>query len=220
MPGSGVKVFTLPPLEHGRKVVFKPLTLPPNWEETFAAQDTQMVFLNTIITGILISIGFLAILYTICKKCRYVSSIPRICFPIYLISNFLRGTARTDIFVEIINLSTAKSLWAYFTTCAVHPSQLRITGYPATRDLAIIKVCYVRQLQIDWQNIVLCDTSRNIVKLPPCGHLSIWTTDSLESIEQHQPYQIRVFGRILDQIQLIKIKDDVMQNGPPNYCLY
>ena len=220
MPGGRVKAFTLPSLENGQKVVFKPPTLPPNWEETFLAQDKQIVFLNTLITGFLISVGLLAILYTLCKKCRYVSSIPRICFPIYPISNFLWGTARTDIFVEIINLSTAKSLRAYFTTCAVHPSQLRITGYPAARDIAIIKVCCVCQLQVDWQNIVLCNTSRNIVKLPPCGHLSIWTTDSLKSVEQHQPYQIRVFGRILDQIQLIEIKDDVMQNGPPDYCLY
>ena len=216
----GVKACTLPPLHDGRKINFKPPTLPPNWEETFNAQDKQIVFLNTVITGVLITIGILAILYTICKKCRYVSSVPRVCFPIYLVSNFLRGTARMDIFVEIINISTAKAVWAYFTTCAVHPSQLRITAYPTARDMAIIKICCIRQLQVDWQNIVLCDTSHNVIKLPVCGHLSIWTTDGLESIENHQPYQIRVFGRILDQIQPIEIKEDALQNGPPDYCLY
>ena len=72
-------------------------------------------------------------LYTICKKCRYVSSIPRVCFPIYPVRNFLRGTVRTDIFVGVVNISTAKSIWAYFATCAVHPSQLRITGYPSAQ---------------------------------------------------------------------------------------
>ena len=185
--------------------------LPPNWEETFNAQDKQIVFLNTVITGVLITIGILAILYTICKKCRYVSSVPRVCFPIYPVSN---------IFVEIINISTAKAVWAYFTTCAVHTSQLRITAYPMARDMAIIKICCVCQLQVDWQNIVLCDTSRNVIKLPVCGHLSIWTTDGLESIENHQPYQIRVFGRILDQIQPNKIKEDALWNGPLDYCLY
>ena len=216
----GVKAFTLPPLHDGHKINFKPPTLPPNWEETFNAQDKQIVFLNTVITGVLITVGILAILYTICKKCRYVSSVPRVCFPIYPVSNFLRGTARTDIFVEIINISTAKVVWAYFTTCAVHPSQLRITAYPTARDMAIIKICCIRQLQVDWQNIVLCDTSCNVIKLPVCGHLSIWTTDGLESIENHQPYQIRVFGRILDQIQPIKIKEDALRNGPLDYCLY
>ena len=140
---AGVKAFTLLPLHDGRKINFKPPTLPPNWEETFNAQDKQIVFLNTVITGVLITIGILAILYTICKKCRYVSSVPRVCFPIYPVSNFLCGTAHTDIFVEIINISTAKAVWAYFTTCTVHPSQLRITAYPTARDMAIIKICCI-----------------------------------------------------------------------------
>ena len=97
----------------------------------FVAQEKHVVFLNTIITAILIAIRLFAVLYTICKKCRYVSTLPRVCFPIYPVSNFLWGTARTDIFVEVINISTAKSIWAYFTTCAVYPLQLRITGYPS-----------------------------------------------------------------------------------------
>ena len=178
------------------------------------------MFLNTVITGVLITVSILAILYTVCKKCCYVSSVPQVCFPIYPVSNFLRGMAHTDIFVEIINISTAKAVWAYFTMCAVHLSQLRITAYPTASNMAIIKNCCIRQLQVDWQNIVLCDTSHNIIKLPVCGHLSIWTTDGLESIEKHQPYQIRVLGRILDQIQPIKIKEDVLQTGPLDYCLY
>ena len=196
-PNSGVKAFTLPPFKNGelqKEFTFRPPTLPPNWEEMFMAQEKHIVFLNTIITAILIAIGLLAVLYTVFKKCRYVSSLPRVCFPIYPVSNFLRGTARTDIFVEVINISTAKSIWAYFTTCAVHPSQLRITGYPSAHDMSIIKICCVRQLQIDWQNIILCDTCQKVIKLPPCGHLSVWQTDSLETIENQQPYQIKIFG--------------------------
>ena len=58
-----------------------------------------------------------------------------------------------------------------------------------------------------------------VVKLPPCGHLSVWQTHSLESIENQQPYQIKVFGQILHQIMPIEIKDDVMQ-PPLDYQLY
>ena len=50
----------------------------------------------------------------------------------------------------------------------IHPSQLQITGYPQD-DMHIIKLCCCKQLQIDWQNIVLCDLDRNIVKLPALG---------------------------------------------------
>ena len=77
--------------------------------------------------------------------------------------------------------------------------------------MSIIKICCVRQLQVDWQNIILCDTHQKVIKLSHCGHLSVWQTDALETIENQQPYQIKVFGRILDQILPIEIKDDVMQ---------
>ena len=66
---------------------------------------------------------------------------------------------------------------------------------------------------------MLCDTKQHVVQLPVCGHLSISQRDPLESIDTHQPYQIKVFGQILDQIMPIEIKDDVMQ-PPLDYRLY
>ena len=133
------------------------------------------------ITTILIIITLLAILYTIFKKCRYVSSLPRVCFPLYPFSTILRGTARTDIFVEVVNLASAEAMWAHFASVAVHPSQLRITGYPRAYDMHIIKLCCCRQLQVDWQNIILwirketrAPTSiRNVVQPPWTGHFWI-----------------------------------------------
>ena len=144
------------------------------------------------------------------KKCRYVSSLPRVCFPLYPFSTILRGTARTDIFVEVVNLASAEAMWAHFASVAVHPSQLRITGYPRAYDMHIIKLCCCRQLQVDWQNIILCDLDRNIIKLPAAlGKISIWSTNDLESIETNIPYQIRVYGRVLDLVIPLEIKDDV-----------
>ena len=149
------------------------------------------------------------ILYTIFKKCRYVSSLPRVCFPLYPFSTILRGTARTDIFVEVVNLASAEAMWVHFASVAVHPSQLRITGYPRAYDMHIIKLCCCRQLQVDWQNIILCDLDRNIIKLPALGKISLWSTNDLESIEANIPYQIRVYGRVLDLVIPLEIKDDV-----------
>ena len=95
------------------------------------------------------------------------------------------------------------------TPIAVHPSQLRITGYPCTYDMHIIKLCCCRQLQIDWQNIVLCDLDCNVIKLPALGKISLWSTNDLSSIENNIPYQIRVYGRVLDLVIPLEIKDDV-----------
>ena len=158
---------------------------------------------------ILIIITLLAILYTIFKKCHYVSSLPRVCFPLYPFSTILRGTAHTDIFVEVVNLASAEAMWVHFASVTVHPLQLWITGYPRAYDMHIIKLCCCRQLQIDWQNIVLCDLDRNIIKLPALGKISLWSTNDLASIENNIPYQIGVYGRVLDLIIPLEIKDDV-----------
>ena len=207
-PPICVKAFSLPPV-HLDGIQFQPPTLPQNWGDKGAEGNQKLAAQMTAwITTILIIITLLAILYTIFKKCRYVSSLPRVCFPLYPFSTILRGTARTDIFVEVVNLASAEAMWAHFASVAVHPSQLRITGYPRAYDMHIIKLCCCRQLQIDWQNIILCDLDRNIIKLPALGKISLWSTNDLESIETNIPYQIRVYGRVLDLVIPLEIKDD------------
>ena len=208
-PPACVKAFSLPPA-YPDQIQFQPPTLPQNWGDKGAEGKQKLTAQMTAwITTILIIITLLAILYTIFKKCHYVSSLPRVCFPLYPFSTILQGTARTDIFVEVVNLALAEAMWAHFASVAVHPSQLRITGYPRAYDMHIIKLCCCRQLQIDWQNIVLCDLDRNIIKLPALGKISLWSTNDLESIETNIPYQIRVYGRVLDLVIPLEIKDDV-----------
>ena len=206
---SAVKAFTLPPA-YPDAVEFKPPTLPPDWgDEGAEGHQKAAATMSAWITVILVVIAILAILYTIFKKCRYVSSLPRVCFPLYPFNTILRGTARTDIFVEVVNLASAEAMWAHFATVAVHPSQLRITGYPTAYNMNIIKLCCCKQLQVDWQNIILCDLDRNVIKLPALGQISIWTTNDLSTIESNVPYQTRVYGRVLDLITPLEIKDDV-----------
>ena len=208
-PPACVKAFSLPPA-YPNQIQFQPPTLPQNWGDNGAEGKQKLAAQMTAwITIILIIITLLAILYAIFKKCHYVSSLPRVCFPLYPFSTILRGTARTDIFVEVVNLASAEAMWVHFASVAVHPSQLRITGYPRAYDMHIIKLCCCRQLQVDWQNIILCDLDRNIIKLPALGKISLWSTNDLESIEANIPYQICVYGRVLDLVIPLEIKDDV-----------
>ena len=190
---------------------FQPPTLPLEWAESKEASGKQKVMVQFTgwVSSILIVLTILAILYTIFKKYQCVSSLPRVCFPLYCFSTILRGTACTDIFIEVVNLVTPEAMWVHFATVAVYPSQLQISGYPHVHDMNIIKLCCFHQLQIDWQNIVLMDLDRNVMKLPALGKISVWATTDLEMIQTNTSYQIRVFGRILDLIQLLKIKDDI-----------
>ena len=205
-PPASVKADTLPPA-YPDKVNFQPPTLPQNWGDKGAEGKQKLAAqMTTWITTFLIILALLVILYTIFKKCRYVSSLPRVCFPLYPFRTILPGTARTDVFVEVVNLASAEAMWAHFASVAVHPSQLRITGYPRAMDMHIIKLCWCRQLQIDWQNIVLCNLDQNIIKLPALGKISLWSTNDLESIETNIPYQIRIYGRVWIWLYPSKLK--------------
>ena len=168
-PSASIKAYTLSPAYPDR-INFQPPTLPQNWGDKGAEGKQKLAAQMTAwITMFLIILTLLAILYTIFKKCRYVSSLPREWFPLYPFSTILQGTTCTDVFVEVVNLASAEAMWAHFASIAVHPSQLWITGYPRTFDMHIIELCCCRQLQIDWQNIVLCDLDWNIIKLPALG---------------------------------------------------
>ena len=207
-PSTMVKALTLPPA-YPDGFVLKPPTLPPNWGDKIAEGHQKLAAkMSAWVTTILIIIAILAITYAIFKKCQYVSSLPRVCFPLCPFSTILRGTARMDIFVEVVNLASAEAMWVHFAMVAIHPSQLRITGYLCALDMNIIKICCCRQLQVDWQNIILCDLDQNIIKLPMLGKVSLWSTNDLAGIEQNIPYQIRVYGWVLDLVIPLEIKDD------------
>ena len=128
-PPACVKAYSLPPA-YPDQINFHLPKLPQNWGDKGAEGKQKLAAQMTAwITTILIIITLLAILYMIFKKCRFVSSLPRVCLPLYPFSTILRGTARMDIFIEVVNLASAEAMWAHFTSVAVHPSQLWITGY-------------------------------------------------------------------------------------------
>ena len=88
-PPAFIKAYMLPPA-YPDQINFQPPTLPPNWGDKGAEGKQKLAAQMTAwITTILIIITLLAILYTIFKKCCYVSSLPRVCFPLYPFSTIL-----------------------------------------------------------------------------------------------------------------------------------
>ena len=88
-PSASAKAYTLPPA-YPDQINFQLPTLPQNWGDKGAEGKQKLAAqMTTWITMFLIIITLLAILYTIFKKCRYVSSLPRVCFPLYLFSTIL-----------------------------------------------------------------------------------------------------------------------------------
>ena len=72
------------------QINFQPPTLPQNRGDKGAEGKQKLAAQMTAwIRTFLIIITILAILYTIFKKCHYVSSLPRVCFPLYPFSTIL-----------------------------------------------------------------------------------------------------------------------------------
>ena len=86
------KAFTLQPMNFDQELIkFQPPTLPSEWGESKDATRKQKVttYFTVWVSSILIIFTILTILYTIFKKCRYVSALPRVCFPLYPFSTIL-----------------------------------------------------------------------------------------------------------------------------------
>ena len=88
------------------------------------------------ISFIVCTIVAIIILYWIFKRCSYTHSIVKYCFPFLPISRILRGTHRTDLFVEVTNLMKGNTIWAHYTSTGYYPTLNRLS-----RQIPKEKVC-------------------------------------------------------------------------------
>ena len=80
-----------------------------------------------VISFIACAIVVIIILYQIFKRCCYMHSIVKYCFPFFLILRILRGTHRTDLFVEVTNLMKGNTIWAHYTSTGYYPTLIRLS---------------------------------------------------------------------------------------------
>ena len=63
------------------------------------------------------------IMYFCCLKCRHTRTIFKYCFPFLPISHIVHTSHRTDLFVEVTNITRGNSIWAHLET-RLFPSQI------------------------------------------------------------------------------------------------
>ena len=78
------------------------------------------------ISFIVCSIVAIVILYQIFKRCQYMHSIVKYCFPFFPILRILRGTHRTDLFMEVTNLMKGNTIWVHCTSTGYYPTLIRL----------------------------------------------------------------------------------------------
>ncbi|MCG8432132.1 MAG: hypothetical protein MJA29_13305, partial [Candidatus Omnitrophica bacterium] len=158
-----------------------------------------------VIVLIIVGVSF-TIIFCCFRRCRFASSIFRTCFPwCPRNSGYYRGTPKTDIFVEIVELETGNTQWAHFATIGLSPTQIYRHGQLQQENITLVTVCrFYKQMRVDWRGVTLKDKWDREIKLNSVGMISIWTSGKLHSLKSSRTYDIKIMGRILDQIFIIQ----------------
>ena len=83
------------------------------------------------------------VMYFCCMKCRHTCTIFKYCFPFLPISHIIRTSRRTDLFVEVTNVTKGNRIWAHFVSTGYFPSQIQLSRSIQKDNVQIEAVCCI-----------------------------------------------------------------------------
>ena len=104
---------------------------------------TTMEYVVQVIMIIVYIAIVIIVMYFCCMKCRHTHTIFKYCFPFLPISHIVRTSRRTDLFVEMTNITKGKEIWAHFVSTGYFPSQIQLSRPIQKDDVQIETVCCI-----------------------------------------------------------------------------
>ena len=83
------------------------------------------------------------VIYFCCTKCRHTCTIFKYCFPFLPISHIIHTSRRTDLFVEVTNITKGDGIWAHFASTRCFPSQICMLRPIQKEDVQIETFCCI-----------------------------------------------------------------------------
>ena len=114
---------------------------------------TTMEYVVQVIMIIVCIAIVLIIMYFCCMKCRHTHTIFKYCFPFISISRIVRISRRTDLFVEVTNVTKGNRIWAHFVLTGCFPTQIQLSR-PIQKD-DVPFVVYLNGLESSGQILML-----------------------------------------------------------------
>ena len=124
-------------------------TFPPSFmikipEEEQIVEDLQEIksmqlVVQVIMVIVCIIIAFI-VLYYCCKKLRHTCTFFKYCFPFLPISRMLRTSCRTDLFMEVTNLTKGNIAWSHFIATGHFPTNIHLSR-PIPKENVRIETC-------------------------------------------------------------------------------
>ena len=120
-----------------------------------------------VISFIVCVIVAIIILYQIFKQCHYTCSIVKYCFLFFPISRILRGTCRTDLFVEVTNLTKGNTIWTHYTLTGYYPTLIKLSQQILKENVHIMTSwCCFKTMHIDSDNTMVTGISGIKIDVP------------------------------------------------------
>ena len=153
MSNSGIPSTKANPISR----TFPPLFTIKISEEDKIAEDlhkieSMQLIVQVIMVIVCILIAFI-VLYYCCKKFRHTCTLFKYCFPFLPISRILQTSQRTDLFVEVTNVTKGNTVWAHFMATGYFPTNIHLSR-PILKESVRIETrcCIFKQMIIDWTN--------------------------------------------------------------------
>ena len=186
---------------------FPPLFMIKISEEEKIAEDlheieSMQLIVQVIMILVCILVSFI-VLYYCCKKFRHTRTLFKYCFPFLPISRILQTSRRTDLFVEVTNVTKGNTVWAHFIATGYFPTNIHLSR-PILKEGVRIETqcCIFKQMIIDWTNTEVTGISGIRIEIPNEAKISIFTDNDLTHITDDH-FKIKLVARLLDQIYVV-----------------
>ena len=164
---------------------------------------TTMEYVVQVIMIIVCIAIVIIIMYFCYTKCRHTHTIFKYCFPFLPISGIVRTSKRTDLFVEVTNITKDNGIWAHFVSTGCFPTQIQLSRLIQKDDVQIETVCCIfKWIRINWSSINVTEISRIMINMPDTAYVSIFMDNDLTHIMEDQ-FEIKLIARILDQMYVV-----------------
>ena len=181
---------------------------------------TTMEYVVQVIMIIVCIAIVLIIMFFCCTKCRHTHTIFKYCFPFLLISRIVCMSRRTDLFVEVTNVTKGNGIWAHFVSTGYFPAQIQLSRPIQKDDVQIKTVCCIfKWIRINWLSINITGISGTMITMPDMAYISIFTDNDLTHITEDH-FKIKLIARLLDQMHVVQPPmfppryDDALPSAP------
>ena len=165
---------------------------------------TTMEYVVQVIMIIVCIAIVIIIMYFCCTKCRHTRTIFKYCFPFLPISHIVCTSKRTDLFVEVTNITKGNGIWAHFISTGCFPTQIQLSRPIQKDDEQIETVCCTfKRIGINWSSINVTGISGSTINMPDTAYVSIFMDNDLTHITEDH-FEIKLIARLLDQMYVVQ----------------